>query len=227
MMTFEEQEKKVFEEIQHVKTDVENIIGYKINKKNFKKAIIEMTKKAANEGDILSKLPVDSQERIQTFFTNCQNFLGEVIWKDVKNKNIKIFISYEDKPLTSWNIPVDTFFAKSDTFDVSLAMLTKSVNECFIAYFLSPILRQQVMDGDEATIKVLYDSFSRASMISTLNNLIMLRDNFPEFYNHITTKLDIMTIEDMQQFIHNKNGTRKSNQIRQGKKKRVSRVKKI
>ena len=59
-------------------------------------------------------------------------------------------------------------------------------------------------------------------MVSALNNLIMLKENFPDFYEYITTKLDIMTVESMEEFINNKNEPRKSNKARKGKKKTVS-----
>lgn len=227
MMTVKEQEDKVFEEILKVKPEMELIVGFKVNKTNYKKAIIEMTKRAANKGDILNELSVESQEKIQNFFAVCQQFLGEVIWGNINDKNIKIHISYKDKALTSWNIPIDVFCNKEDTYEISLAMMSKSLSDCFWAYFISPHLRKAVMEGDEASVKALYQSFSRPSMFSSLNNLIMLKENFPDFYEHITTKLDIMTVENMEEFINNKNGTRKSNKTRQRKKKTVLRIKKL
>lgn len=226
-MTIKEQEDKVFEEITKVKCEMEAIVGFKVTKTSYKKAIVEMTKRAANKGDVLSRLPVDSQEKIQNFFSVCEQFLGEVIWQSVDDKSIKIQISYKDGLLTSWNIPVEILCFKEDSFRLSSMMIAKSLTDCLTAYFVSPALREAVMQGDEVAIKALYQSFNRPSMSSTLNNLTMLKENFPEFYTHITTKLDIMTVENMQEFINNKNGTRKSNQTRQGKKKRVSRVKKI
>lgn len=224
-MTIKEQEDKVFEEIVKVKSEIEAIIGFKLTKSNYKKAIIEMTRRAANKGDILSQLSPESQEKIQNFFSVCQQFLGEVIWQNITDKNIKIYISYKDKPLTSWNIPVDVFCTKEEAYQLSVAMMAKSLSDCFLAYFISPALRQAVIEGDEAAVKALYHSFNRPSMQSSLNNLIMLKENFPDFYKHITTKLDVMTVESMEEFIKNKNGTRKSNKTRQGKKKAVSRVK--
>ena len=227
MMTVKEQEDKVFEEVTKVKCEMESIVGFKITKANYKKAIIEITKRAANKGDVLSKLPLDSQEKIQNCFSVCEPFLGEVIWQNITDKNIKIQISYRDELLTSWNIPVDIFCFKEESFQLSSMMMAKSLTDCLIAYFISPALRDAVMQGDETAVRALYQSFSRPSMQSTLNNLTMLKENFPEFYTHITTKLDIMTVENMQEFINNKNVTRESNKVRQGKKKRVSRVKKV
>jgi hypothetical protein len=90
MMTLKEQENKVFEEITKVKSEIEIIVGFKVTKANYKKAIIEMTRRAANKGDILSQLSPDSQEKIQNFFAVCQQFLGEVIWQNITDKNIKI-----------------------------------------------------------------------------------------------------------------------------------------
>lgn len=227
MMTLKEQENKVFEEITKVKSEIETIVGFKVTKTNYKKAIIEMTRRAANKGDILSQLSPDSQEKIQNFFSVCQQFLGEVIWQNITDKNIKIYISYKDNPLTSWNIPIDVFCAKEEAYQLSVAMMAKSLSDCFSAYFMSPALRQAVVEGDEVAVKALYHSFNRPSMQSSLNNLIMLKENFPDFYKHITTKLDVMTVESMEEFIKNKNGTRKSNKTRQGKKKAVSRVKSV
>jgi hypothetical protein len=227
MMTLKEQEDKVFEEIVKVKSEMETIVGFKVTKTNYKKAIIEMTKRAANKGDVLSQLSIDSQEKIQNFFSVCQQFLGEVIWQSITDKNIKICISYKDKPLTAWNIPIDVFCSKEEAYQLSVAMMAKSLSDCFSAYFMSPALRQAVIDGDEVAVKALYHSFSRPSMQSSLNNLIMLKENFPDFYQHITTKLDVMTVENMEEFINNKNEPRKSNKARQGKKKTVSRIKKF
>jgi hypothetical protein len=227
MMTIKEQENKVFEEITKVKSEIETIVGFKVTKTNYKKAIIEMTRRAANKGDILSQLSPDSQEKIQNFFSVCQQFLGEVIWQNITDKNIKIYISYKDNPLTSWNIPIDVFCTKEEAYQLSVAMMAKSLSDCFSAYFMSPALRQAVVEGDEVAVKALYHSFNRPSMQSSLNNLIMLKENFPDFYKHITTKLDVMTVESMEEFIKNKNGTRKSNKTRQGKKKAVSRVKSV
>lgn len=208
MMTVKEQEDKVFDEITKVKSEMETIVGFKVTKTNYKKAIIEMTRRAANKGDVLSQLSPESQEKIQNFFSVCQQFLGEVIWQNITDKNIKIYISYKDKPLTSWNIPVDVFCAKEEAYQLSVAMMAKSLSDCFLAYFISPALRQAVIEGDEAAVKALYHSFNRPSMQSSLNNLIMLKENFPDFYKHITTKLDIMTVENMQDFIENKNHTK-------------------
>ena len=47
MMTLKEQEKKVWSELELIKSDIENIVGFKINKRNYKKAIIELTRQAA------------------------------------------------------------------------------------------------------------------------------------------------------------------------------------
>lgn len=226
MMTLKEQEDKVFEEITKVKSEMESIVGFKVTKNNYKKAIIEMTKRAANKGDVLSQLSSDSQDKIQNFFSVCQQFLGEVIWQNITDKNIKIQILYKDKPLTSWNIPIDVFCDKEEAYQLSVAMMAKSLSDCFLAYFISPALRQAVIEGDEVAVKALYHSFSRLSMQSSLNNLILLKENFPDFYKHITTKLDVMTVESMEEFIKNKNGTRKINKTRQGEKKRISRIKK-
>jgi hypothetical protein len=149
------------------------------------------------------------------------------VWQNLVDKNIKIQIYYENELLTSWNVPVEILCSKEESYQISSMMIAKSVTDCLMAYFISPALRESVMQGDEDAVRTLYQSFNRPSMSSTLNNLKMLKQNFPEFYTHITTKLDIMTVENMQEFINNKNVTRQSDQTRQGKKKRVSRVKKL
>ena len=227
MMTTKEQEDKVFEEITKVKCEMETIVGFKVTKTNYKKAVIEMTKRAANKGDVLSQLPPESRDKIENFFSVCGPLLGEVIWQNFTDKNIKIQISYKDELLTAWNIPLEILCGKEESYQISSMMIAKSLTECLIGYFISPALRELVMEGDEASVRALYQSFNRPSMFTALSNLTMLKENFPEFYTHITTKLDIMTVENMQEFINNKNVTRQSNQTRQGKKKRVSRVKKV
>jgi len=227
MMTTKEQEDKVFEEITKVKCEMETIVGFKLTKTNYKKAIVEMTKRAANKGDVFSQLLPDSREKIENFFSVCGPLLGEVVWQNFVDKNIKIQISYKDELLTCWNVPIEILCSKEESYQLSSMMIAKSLTECLAGYFISPALRELVMEGDEASIKMLYQSFNRPSMFSALNNLTMLKENFPEFYTHITTKLDMMTVESMQEFINNKNVTRQSSQTRQGKKKRVSRVKKV
>ena len=65
-------------------------------------------------------------------------------------------------------------------------------------------MRDDIVNGDQDAIKLLYSSMSRPSMPSSLSNLIMIKDNFPDFYKHITTKLDVMTVEEMKKYILNK-----------------------
>jgi uncharacterized radical SAM superfamily protein len=122
-------------------------------------------------------------------------------------------------------MPIDMFFENKDVYALVMTMMVKSLNECLMAYFIMPQMRQAVMDGDEMAIKALYDSFNRPSMESSLANLKLLKENFPDFYEHITTSLDVMKLEEMQKFFKNKNEPRKSNKTRQRKKKAVSRVK--
>jgi len=64
MMTLKEQEKKVWSELELIKSDIENIVGFKINKRNYKKAIIELTRQAASEQDLIGNLPTEVQENI-------------------------------------------------------------------------------------------------------------------------------------------------------------------
>lgn len=228
MMTQNEKEDKVFQEFEKIQSELEILMGKSLNKKNYKNAIIEFTKNLAANSEYISAIPDDGKRKIESFFLTCQLFLGEVLWNSISNKGFKIYISYGDNlPLTCWNIPVDMFFSTQRTFETSMQMMADNIKLCFQGYFASPDLREAVMAGDEEAVKYLYQSFSRPSMPSCLNNLIFLKECFPDFYNHITTKLDIMTVENMQEFIENSNVTRQINKTRQGKKKRVSRVKKI
>jgi hypothetical protein len=43
-------------------------------------------------------------------------------------------------------------------------------------------------------------------MDSSVVNLKMLKECFPDFYKYITTELDIMTVEQMEAFVKNKTG---------------------
>jgi len=205
MMTLKEQEDKVYEEFLKVKSDFETLLDRKITRKNFKKAIIDTTRIAASE---MSKLEADDgiRDNIAEFFKVCHNYLGEVVWAEIKEKNIKIFIHYEDTPMLAWNIPIDMFFSQQEQYEVGVKMITNSLQECFISFFLSPELRQSVIKGDDSAIKILYNSFNRPSMDSSVVNLKMLKECFPDFYKYITTELDIMTVEQMQAFVKNKNG---------------------
>ena len=107
--------------------------------------------------------------------------------------------------MVQWNIPVEMFFANQQQFETSLGMLMNSFKDCFLGLFLSPELREAVMKGDELAIKALYSSCSRPSMGSTAVNLRLFKECFPDFYEHITTKLDVMKVEEMNEFIKNKN----------------------
>lgn len=202
-MTLKEQEEKVYEEFLKVKSDFEALLDRKVTRKNFKKAIIDVTRIAASE---MNKFESDDQVRdnISEFFKVCHNYLGEVVWTEIKEKNIKIFINYEDTPMLAWNIPIDMFFSQQEQYEVGVKMITSSLQECFITFFLSPELRQSVIKGDEAAIRILYNSFNRPSMDSSVVNLKMLKECFPDFYKYITTELDVMTVEQMESFVKNK-----------------------
>ena len=204
MMTYEEQEKILFTEFSKVKKDFESVLKKKVTRKNFKEAIVDLTKIAVNT-QFDSEIAVDIRERLSGFFAVCQPYLGEVIWSKLKEKTLKIHINYNDDEMISWNIPVETFFANQKQFELSLGMLISSFKDCFLGLFLCPELREAVMQGDELAVKALYSSFSRPSMESTVINLKLFKECFPDFYEHITTKLDIMKVEDMNEFIKNKN----------------------
>jgi hypothetical protein len=70
------------------------------------------------------------------------------------------------------------------------------------------------MEGDQEAIKTLYNSFNRPSASSTIINLKLMRDNFPEFYEHITTKLDVMTVEGMEKYAKDKLKQEKRTNVR-------------
>jgi hypothetical protein len=212
MMTLKEQEDKVYEEFLKVKADFETLLDRKISRKNFKKAIIDATRIAAGE---MNKFEVDDEIRnnISEFFKVCNGYLGEVVWNEIKEKNLKIFIHYENTPMLAWNIPIDMFFSQQEQYEVGVKMITGSLQECFISFFLSPELRQSVIKGDESAIRILYNSFNRPSMDSSVVNLKMLKECFPDFYKYITTELDIMTVEQMEAFIKNKN-SKKTNKFK-------------
>lgn len=205
MMTTKEQEDKVYEEFLKVKSDFETLLDRKITRRNFKKAIIDTTRIAAGE---LSKIDSDDRirESISAFFKICHAYLGEVIWAEVKKKNLKIHICYEDTPMVSWNIPIDIFFGEDNQYKIAVKMLSSSMEDTFLAFFLCPALRDAVMIGEEEAVKHLYNSFNRPSMNSSLVNLRMLKECFPDFYDYITTELDIMSLEEMQEFIKGKSG---------------------
>ena len=135
MMTLKEQEDKVYEEFLKVKADFETLLDRKITRKNFKKAIIDTTRIAASE---MTKLEADDKIRdsISEFFKVCHNYLGEVVWAEIKEKNIKIFIHYENTPMLAWNIPIDMFFSQQEQYEVGVKMITSSLQECFITFFL-------------------------------------------------------------------------------------------
>jgi hypothetical protein len=228
MMTHKEQEDKVYKEFLTVKDSFERILNKKINRSNFIEAIIEVTKIATQEASGENPNIQDSdRDVINKFFTNCQQYLADVIWRNTNRNCLNINISYKNESLSTWNMPIDMFFENKDVYALVMTMMVKSLNECLMAYFIMPQMRQAVMDGDEMAIKALYDSFNRPSMESSLANLKLLKENFPDFYEHITTSLDVMKLEEMQKFFKNKNEPRKSNKTRQRKKKAVSRVKGI
>jgi hypothetical protein len=213
MMTKKEQEEKVFSELSKIKVDVEDFIGKKITRKNFKKAIVELTQKiAASESD--DDTPAEFQKRVSSFFEACHACLGDVIWSELKEKGLVVKICYEDQVMSIWNIPIKTFFVKQDNFTTTTTLMAKSLLDCMVGFFLSPNLRSLVMEGDQDAIKTLYNSFNRPSANSTIINLKMMRDNFPEFYEHITTKLDVMTVEGMEKYAADKLKREKKSNVR-------------
>jgi hypothetical protein len=204
MMTYKEQKDILYSEFSKVKKDFESILNKKISQKNFIEAIVEMTKYAVKV-DFEQNLDQEARNRVANFFAVCQPYLGEVVWSKLDNKNLKVSINYGDSSMVSWNIPVETFFLEQNQFEVSVGMLMNSFRDCFLGLFLAPNLRQAVLEGDEDAVKALYSSFSRPSMDSTAVNLKLFKECFPDFYEHITTKLDIMNLEEMTDFIKNKN----------------------
>lgn len=210
MMTLKEQEEKVYEEFLKVKSDFEALLDRKVTRKNFKKAIVDATRIAASE---LSKMDTDDKirENISNFFKICHAYLGEVIWSEVKGKNLKIHICYGDSPMLSWNIPIDIFFGEETQYKIAVKMISNSIEDTFLSFFLCPALRDAVVNGEDDAIKHLYNSFNRPSMNSSLINLKMLKECFPDFYDYITTELDIMPLEEMEKFINGKSNKKISN----------------
>ena len=204
MMTYEEQKDILYSELSKVKKDFESILKKKISRKNFVEAIVEMTKYAVKT-DFEQNLDQEARNRVANFFAVCQPYLGEVVWSKLDNKNLKVSINYGDSSMVSWNIPVETFFIDQNQFDTSIGMLINSFRDCFLGLFLCPDLRKAVLNGDKEAIKALYSSLSRPSMDSTVVNLKLFKECFPDFYEHITTKLDVMNLEEMTDFIKNKN----------------------
>lgn len=205
MMTQKEQEEKVYEEFLLVKDEFESILKRKINKRNFKQAIVDVTAIAASgEFDVDPDIDEKKKDKISDFFTKCHLFLGDVVWKKHKKQSLSVTISYDNDAIVSWKIPIDLFFSESKQYQIGTALFTNSFKETFSGIFLSPELRELIVNGDEAAIKSLYSSFDRPSMQSSIANLKMLRDCFPDFYKHITKKLDVMTVEMMEQFQKNK-----------------------
>jgi len=218
MMTLKEQEDIVYNEFLNVKKNFERILNKKINRSNFVEAIVDITKIATKELDGENpSIRDEDREVINDFFENCKQYLAEVIWNNTKKNCLTITMSYGDQKLSTWNMAFDIFFENKTIYGTIMALMTKSLNECFMAYFLMPQMREAVMEGDKDALKALYDSFNRPSMESTLTNLKLLKENFPDFYNHITTKLDIMKVEEMEKFIKNKNEPKKSNKTRKRK----------
>jgi len=204
MMTYEEQKDILYSELSKVKKDFESILKKKISRKNFVEAIVEMTKYAVKT-DFEQNFDQEARNRVANFFAVCQPYLGEVVWSKLDNKNLKVSINYGDSSMVSWNIPVETFFIDQNQFDTSIGMLINSFRDCFLGLFLCPDLRKAVLNGDKEAIKALYSSLSRPSMDSTVVNLKLFKECFPDFYEHITTKLDVMNLEEMTDFIKNKN----------------------
>ena len=204
MMTPKQQEKKVWSEFELIKSDVENFLHFKINKKNYKKAIIELTRQSTSEQGLIAKLPSETQDKIQNFFYVCQSFLSDVVWIGNKGKSLEVTVSYKGNSLSHWRIPIDIFFNNEESYIISSATMAKSLRDSLIGFLLSPKMRNEIVNNDQEAIKLLYASMSRPSMESSLSNLIMIKDNFPDFYQHITTKLDIMTVEQMNKYISNK-----------------------
>jgi hypothetical protein len=204
MMTYEEQKDILYSELSKVKKDFESILKKKISRKNFVEAIVEMTKYAVKT-DFEQNLDQEARNRVANFFAVCQPYLGEVVWSKLDYRNLKVSINYGESSMISWNIPVETFFIDQNQFDTSIGMLINSFRDCFLGLFLCPDLRKAVLNGDEEAIKALYSSLSRPSMDSTVVNLKLFKECFPDFYEHITTKLDVMNLEEMTDFIKNKN----------------------
>lgn len=216
-MTHKEQEEKVYSEFLNVKKDFETLLERKITRRNFKKAIVDATRIAVKDQEHFNESEKE-KGNIASFFKKCETFLGEVIWSEIKEKNLKINICYGDDPMLSWNVPIDVFFEGQEQYELGMKVLLTSFSEALFSFFLAPSLREAVTKHDPAAIRQLYNSFNRPSMNSSLINLRLLKECFPDFYKHITTELDIMTLEQMKLHIKNKN-TKNTNKSKNAKLK--------
>ena len=87
---FEEQEKKIFEEISKIKHIFEKFLGYKITKKNFKKAIVDFVPLLTTRFADDSELADEERTALSDFFTICNPHLGDIIWANTKEKILNI-----------------------------------------------------------------------------------------------------------------------------------------
>lgn len=197
MTSEKESENTVFEAYKKVKEDVELLLGRKTTRKNYKQAIVDVSSQIVSkslEGDTSN---VEQVSRISNFFDECKYLLGEVVWSQVEHKRIKIEISYDNLSISRWDIPIDMIFTHEDTFKAAFPLIQQSFDDVFNSSFLNPLVRKYIMDGDEASIKWLYTIYEKSSPETCLAISTMLRDVFPDFYKHITEKLDVMNTEEI------------------------------
>jgi len=216
MITKEESEKKVFSEFLLVKNSAEKILGKTIKNEEFKRAIADVSKKiivlARNKEDKDNTL-VDDIKAFIEFFDNCKHLLRNTVWNEIQEKHLKIEISYESKAISSWKIPIEMMFSHPESFEVGMPTLIESFEDVFLYSCLDPSYRQRIMQGDDQAIKILYSVFQNNGTSSCSAIQLMIKENFPEFYDHITKKLDVMKFEEIPEESKAKKG-RKRKQVK-------------
>lgn len=197
MITLEQSEREVLAEFKLVKSDIEKILGEKVSDKDFKQAIVDVSTKILTISRSGDNSLSESINHVAEFFDKCKSKLGIVVWSQVKHKNIKIEILYEDRKLSSWDIPIDLIFTHRETFESTVPLLLDSLEDTFVYCCLDPMFRQKILEGDDQAIKVLYSLFENSPRDICASIQFMLRENFPDFYKYITEKLDVVKFEEI------------------------------
>ena len=217
MITLEQSEKEVLAEFKLVKSDVEKILGEKVNDKDYKQAIVDVSTKILTISRTGDNSLSDSISRIAGFFDRCKTKLGIVVWSQVKHKNIKIEVLYDNRKLSSWDIPIDLIFTHKNTFESTVPLLIDSLEDMFVYCCLDPFFREKILEGDDQAIKVLYSLFENSPRDTCASIQFMLKENFPDFYKYITEKLDVVKFEEISE------ETETSEPKKKGKRKPVKR----
>ena len=200
MITQKESEEKVFSEFLLVKSNAEKILGKTIKDEDYKQAIADVSKKiiilARNKQEGTDEL-VDDVRAFIEFFDKCRHLLGHAVWNHLEEKHLKIEISYGGKALSNWKIPIQMMFDHPVSFEAGMPSLIESFEDVFLYSCLDPSYRQRIMEGDDQAIKILYSVFENNQANSCSAIQFLLKENFPEFYEYITKKLDVMKFEEI------------------------------